>query len=268
MLAPAITVAVVGECRLRQENRATPIDEAVVYSSPVLNVDADGAPSSYRTDGQGLSYTCDGVAAVENGKQIKVGAPNWQARCHSAWKAARSSGDYSKVAIFGFATDSAGLPLVQKVGDPFPGEAFISTTAVEITVAPAGTQRRYVDATAIPYIVLPAQMRSRVRDSAVAAVWRPKTNMLSFAVFADTGGRLDEGSVRLHQDLGGNPLIEQNHTLRAKGRIEDTILVVVFPTQSVTPRLDAVAWRREIENTGRAAFEAWGGLARLERCQR
>jgi hypothetical protein len=268
MLTTASATAQAGECRLREKNRATSIDGAIVYSSPILNIDADGAPNSYRLDGQGLSYTCDGVAAIENGKRIKVGAPNWQAKCHSAWKTARASGDYSKVAIFGFATDSTGMPLVQKEGDPLPGEAFISTTAVEVTEAPEGTQRRYIDATAIPYVVLPAHMRRWIKDAAVAAVWRPKNGTLSFAVFADTGGTLDEGSVRLHQDLGGNPLIEENHALRAKRRIEDTILVVVFPAQPVKPRLDAIAWRSEIESAGRAAFEAWGGIARLERCRR
>ena len=39
--------------------------------------------------------------------------------------------------------------------------------------APPQTQRRYVDATAIPYIVLTQQVRRRfdVRDAAVAAAW-------------------------------------------------------------------------------------------------
>jgi hypothetical protein len=268
VLTVAIAVAQAGECRLDHKNKATLIDGAIVYSSSVLNVDADGAPNSYRLDGQGLSYTCDGVAAIENGKRIKVGAPNWQTKCQSAWKDARASGDYSKVAIFGFATDSTGTPLIQKEGDPLPGEAFISATAVTVAAAPADTQRHYVDATAIPYIVLPVHMRPRIEDAAVAAVWRPKTNGLSFAIFADTGGALDEGSVRLHQDLGGRPFVKENGAFRAKRRIEDSILVAIFPAQQVKPRLDAENWRTEIESTGRAAFERWGGIAKLDQCWR
>lgn len=264
------TTAVTAEekgCRLNAHNQPATIDDAIVYSSTVFNVDADGAPNSYRLDGKGLSYTCDGVAAIENGKTIRVGSLDWESKCNSAWKLARETGDYSNVAIFGFATDPAGVPLEQKKGDPLPGNAFISTTSVEISEAPAGTQRRYLDATAIPYVVLPSYMRGRVKDAAVAAVWRPKTNALAFAIFGDTGGHFDEGSVRLQQDLGGHPLVEINHIVRAKARIEDIILVVIFPQQPVRPRVDSEDWLSEIRMAGRSAFEAWGGIARLESCR-
>ena len=45
--------------------------KAVLFKSSKLNVDADGAPNSYLVDGKGLSYTCDGVVAVENGSAFK-----------------------------------------------------------------------------------------------------------------------------------------------------------------------------------------------------
>src|SRR5580700_3620570 len=37
---------------------------AVAFETHGLAVDADGAPNSYLTDGNGLSETCDGVVAV------------------------------------------------------------------------------------------------------------------------------------------------------------------------------------------------------------
>jgi hypothetical protein len=48
---------------------ATPAGAAALdcVSTPGLAVDADGAPDSYRVDGKGLSFTCDGVFAVVNG---------------------------------------------------------------------------------------------------------------------------------------------------------------------------------------------------------
>src|SRR6185295_20156995 len=89
------------------------VDSALVFSSPHLNVDADGAPNAYRLDGKGLSYTCDGVVALENGKRVtpKSDPVNWQAKCNVAWKKARETNDYSGVAIFGFATDLSNHPL-------------------------------------------------------------------------------------------------------------------------------------------------------------
>jgi hypothetical protein len=114
---------------------------------------------------------------------------------------------------------------------------------------------------------LPQQVRLhyQVQDAAVAAVWRPKTGRLAYAVFADTGGKLDEGSVRLHLDLGSTPLTG-TAVLRAKRRIEDDIYVVIFPKLSVKPRLDSQGWRAEINRTGKAALNEWGGLERLHQC--
>jgi hypothetical protein len=267
LLAAAIGVAGALGCPLTSKNRATLVGGAIVYSSAVMNVDADGAAGSYRLDGRGLSHTCDGVAAVDSGQVVIRGSQDWQFKCQRAWADARVSGDYTKVKIFGFATDTHGVPLVQGKDDPLPGEAFVSTIRVEVKDAPSFTQRRYVDAVAIPYIVLTLQVRRRyqVQDAAVAAIWRPKTSRLAFAVFGDTGGNLDEGSVRLHQDIGSNPLTGKT-VKRANHRIEDDVLVVVFPQWIVNPRLDTEEWRTEIEKTGRAALDNWGGLERLKQC--
>jgi hypothetical protein len=266
-LACGVSIAAAGTCDVTAHNRVSVVDGALIYSTPILNVDADGAPGSYRLDGNGLSYTCDGVAAIENGRPLKVGAPNWQEKCQAAWKAARVSGDYSKVHIFGFAVDTTGAPLIQKEGDPLPGEAFVSTTFVEVTQAEPKTQRRYVNAMTIPYVVLPESVRHHfgVKDAAVAVVWRPKRDKLTFAVFADTGGNLDEGSVRLHEELGGTPLTGKQ-IKRAKQRIEDPVTIAVFPDQAVSPRLDAADWRAAIERAGREALDAWGGIQRLKLC--
>ena len=87
-------------------NRVKKVGDAIVFTSPRLNVDADGAPNAYRLDGKGLSYTCNGVVAVENGKRVTPTSDpaNWQKKCNAAWKQALQSGDYSNVAIFGFQT--------------------------------------------------------------------------------------------------------------------------------------------------------------------
>jgi len=147
----------------------------VLFVSGVPNVDADGAPNSYLLDGKGLSYTCDGVVAVENGKRVTP-TPNpsdWQQTCNAAWARAKATNDYQGVAIFGFQTAADNRPLIQGGGDPLPGKGYISATSVSIPGAPEGTQRRYVDASRIPYIVVPSSFVSKykVKPRTLAVVW-------------------------------------------------------------------------------------------------
>jgi len=245
------------------------LGDAVLFSSPVLNVDADGAPHAYLVNGKGLSYTCDGVVALEAGKRVTPDSDpkNWQTKCNAAWALAKTTNDYSRVAIFGFQTDKNNRPVVQAAGDPLPGKAYISATTVPIPDAPDGTQRRYVNAVEIPYVVLPPSFVSkyRVKPGSVAIVYRKKTDKYAFAVFAD-GGRLGEASIKLHQDLGNNPISVIAGVARAKKRIEDSTLVVVFPKKIATPMSDSQVWINSIKLIGASALEVFGGVEQLHKC--
>lgn len=244
-------------------------NDAVLFKNQVLNVDADGAPNSYLLDGNGLSYTCDGVVAFENGKRVnsKSNPRDWQQKCRAAWSKAEATKDYSGVAIFGFLTDSKNAPLVQGEGDPLSGKAYISATSVVIPGAPEGTQRQYVDATAIPYIVLPSSFVSKYKISpgTLAVVFRKKTGRHAFAVFAD-GGDLGEASVKLHRDLHSDPIQTVDGVERATSRIEDMTLIAVFPGKTAAPQADADGWNARIEENGAAALRSFGGIEALESC--
>lgn len=261
-------LAKVGDVTPRQ------VDGAIVFATRILNIDADGAPNSYRVDGRGLSYTCDGVVAIENGRRVTPSNDRkWQEKCRAAWAHATATGDYRSVAIFGFEKDASGRPIIQGAGDPLPGEAYVSATSVEIPEAPPGTQRRYVDAGAIPYIVLPGNFPSRngIRGGDVAIAYYPATGKVVPAVFGDGGGRLDEGSVALHRALGSNPMSQSGGVERAKRRIEtgpgdQRVTVIVFPGAATTPVVNADAWNRQIATVADAAFSKWGGRNRLQEC--
>jgi hypothetical protein len=244
-------------------------NNAVLFTTPVLNVDADGAPDSYLVDGNGLSYTCDGVVAIEDGRRItaKTNPKDWQRKCNAAWTKAKSSNDYSGVAIFGFQTDNKNIPLIQGSGDPLPGKAYISATSAVIPGMPKGTQRQYVDATKIPYIVLPSTFvgKYKVKPGSLAVVFRKKTGRYAFAVFADIGG-LGEASVKLHQDLGNEPIQKISGVGRAKARIEDETLTAVFPNKVAGPVADAEVWNAIIKKEGSEALSAFGGLEMLQAC--
>ena len=245
--------------------------EATVFSTSGLAVDADGAPNSYRVDGNGLSYTCDGVVALdEHGKRInkKNDPVHWQQRCKDAWKTATATGNYSKVAIFGFLTDPAnGQPLVQKPGDPLPGDAYLTTTSVEILSAPKNTQRHWVDATQIPYVVLPSGFvrHFHVKPGALAIVYRPKTNSLMYAVYGDEGD-FGEGSIKLHLSLQNNPMVFTGGVQRAKRGISDEVIMAIFPAQETQISSDSVAWNQAIVRQGEQAVAKLGGPAAVKQC--
>jgi hypothetical protein len=243
----------------------------VLFKSSILNVDADGAPNSYLVDGKGLSYTCDGVAALVNGKRVtrKNDQDGWEAKCRAAWQKARESNDYSGVAIFGFETGKNKMPLIQGEGDPLPGKGFISSTSVRIPGTPERTQRQYVDATKIPYIVLSPEFvqKYKIKAGTLAVVFRPKTGTHAFGVYAD-GGDLGEASVKLHQDLGSNPIVQKDGVDRAKLRINDPTVTVVFPDRVARPQADAEEWVKKIQEEGSAGLDAFGGIEVLKSCAR
>ena len=248
------------------------VKDAVLFTAKELNVDADGAPNAYFLNGNGLSYTCDGVVAIENGKRVTPdsGDKDWQKKCNAAWSLAKQTGDYSKVAIFGFSVDmKTRKPLVQSEGEPFPGTAYISTTTVSIPGTPEGTQRHYVDATKIPYVVLPSSFvrKYKVQPGSLAVVYRPLTDKYAFGIYAD-GGNLGEASLKLHQDLGNNPYIVRNGIQRGKRTIPDPTITVVFPGQIVAPIADNDKWTMAINAAGLEKLNEFGGVTRLRGCSK
>ncbi|MBE7213475.1 MAG: hypothetical protein INR65_20865 [Gluconacetobacter diazotrophicus] len=239
-------------------------------ATPGLAVDADGAPDSYRVDGKGLSATCDGVFAVVDGvaHTQKNDRPNWQALCARHWDEARRTGNYAGVRIVGFLSDAAGRPVVQGAGDPLPGQAFVTTTSLTIPGTPDSAQRHYVDAREIPYVVLsPAYARaSRLRLGDLVAVYRPRTGRLAYAVYADCCSN-GEASVRLHQDLGSDPIVvAADGAPRARRGLADRIVLAPLPGAHPAPTLDAAAWRAAIAADGETALHTLGGPDALRAC--
>ena len=238
-------------------------------STPKLAVDADGAPDSYRLDGRGLSSTCDGVFAIVNGvaQHQKNNPANWRKLCQEYWAEAKATKDYSKVKIVGFAKNKFGEPLVQGAGDPLPGEAFVTTTTLTIPGTPDDTQRHYVNASEIPYVVLSGAYVAKYRLSLgdLVAVYRPRTGAVAYGVYADCCS-VGEASVRLHQDLGSNPIIMRNGVRRATREIEDRVVFIALTGTHTTPTLNASVWRAEIERKGKEALSALGGVAAAKAC--
>jgi hypothetical protein len=187
-----------------------------------MTIDADGAPNAYHPDNSGL----DDIA--------NAGAPgHWD----------------------GIITDRSGEPLVQGPDDPFPGY-YVSCTSLSDRTKARTDPARYVDASKIPYIVLPRDVAQQggVQLGDFAVVVNLRNGKSSYAIFADVG-TLGEGSIALADNLG----IWSN--ARQGGR-RGGILYLVFPgSGNWQPRTV-----EEISNETEKLLQDWGGSEKLTSC--
>ena len=194
-----------------------------------MAVDADGAPKAYNRDD---TIALDFLA--------NAGRPgNWWA----------------------LVTGPNGKPLVQTANDPAPGY-YVSTTSLTNPSFPREEPAHYVDASTIPFIVLPGGRYKnftsgkplRLGDLGVA--YNRQNGQLCLAQFAETGpaDKIGEGSVALASALGINPSPK-------KGGIATRDIVYTVFASSGVGRGMSVA---EITAAAEPIFEKWGGAARLK----
>jgi hypothetical protein len=187
-----------------------------------MTIDADGAPNAYHPDDTGLDELSN------------AGAP-------ARWN--------------GIITDRDGNPLIQQEGDPFPGY-YISCTSLSDETREFTDPTRYVDASKIPYVVLPEGVADRggARLGDFAVVKNLRNGKSSFAIYADIG-TLGEGSVALADALG-------IWSDARYGGASDGILYLLFPgSGNLRPRTIG-----EIQSAGEKLLSDWGGTKKLSSC--
>jgi Fungal chitosanase of glycosyl hydrolase group 75 len=197
---------------------------AFFYESGMY-IDADGAPNAYNPQDTGLD---DLANAGEPG--------HWYA----------------------LAKDDDGEPYVQGDGAAFPGY-YVSTTALSDRTKEADDPGKYVDASKIPYIVLPhafaREMGAHLGDFAV--VLNLRNGKSSNAIFADVGpeNNIGEGSMALADGVGvrSNP---------RRGGASRGIIYLIFPgSGNGQPRPI-----EEINAQATKLFDDWGGSVQLTAC--
>jgi Fungal chitosanase of glycosyl hydrolase group 75 len=197
-------------------------DSSAFFFAAGMTIDADGAPNAYNPQNTGLDDLSN------------AGQPgHWD----------------------GVLQDENGDPLVQGSADPFPGY-YISCTALADRSKPPLDPTRFVDASRIPYIVLPREV---ARETGAwlgdfAVVMNARSGKFSYAIFADVG-TLGEGSIALADHLG-------IWSDARRGGRRGGIFYVVFPgSGNGQPRtLD------EINSAAEKAFQDWGGTAQANSC--
>jgi hypothetical protein len=201
--------------------------EAPFFFKTRMRIDADGAPNAYHPEDKGLDFL----------------------------KHAGKPGDWQ-----GLVTDRRGQLVIQGPHDPYPGY-YISQSSLFDKTKQRTDPARYVDARAIPYIVLPSEPtlrelgRARLGDFAV--VINARARRMAFAIFADQGprGKIGEGSIALAEllHIPSSP---------KTGGVDGDIIYVVFPgSGNGQPRTV-----QEIDREGERAFNQWGGPGRLPAC--
>ncbi|HEY6372492.1 MAG TPA: glycoside hydrolase family 75 protein [Candidatus Sulfotelmatobacter sp.] len=187
-----------------------------------MAIDADGAPNAYNSDDTGLDELAN------------AGVP-------ARWN--------------GIITDRHGNPLIQQENDPFPGY-YISCTSLSDESKKFTDPTAYVNASRIPYVVLPQDVAERAgaRLGDFAVVMNLRNGKSSFAIYADIG-TLGEGSVALADALGVSS--DARH-----GGQSDGILYLLFP-DSGNRRPRTIG---EIQSEGEKLLHHWGGMTRLSSC--
>ncbi len=197
-------------------------DSDAFFFTSGMTIDADGAPNAYNPQNTGLDDLSN------------AGAPgHW----------------------VGILQDKDGNPLVQGPGDPFPGYYISCTALADWTKAP-NDPARYVDASKIPYIVLPGAMARELGawPGDLAVVVNLWNGNYSYAILGDIG-TLGEGSIALADNLGISS--DARH-----GGIWWGVSYLVFPG-SGDHRPKSID---QIDQMGHKLLDDWGGVARLAAC--
>jgi hypothetical protein len=201
-----------------------PGNRAFFYESG-MTIDADGAPNAYHPDNSGL----DDLA--------NAGTPG-------IWEA--------------LAKDADGEPIIQGPNDPFPG-FYVSATALSDRSKPVNDPTRYVDASKIPFVVLPGGMARQLgaRPGDFAVVFNLRNGKNSYAIFGDVGpyDRIGEGSVALAENLGIRSDARNGGTRRG-------VVYLVFPgSGNGRPRTN-----EEIHEEGQKLVQEWEDSFSLDTC--
>lgn len=206
--------------------------QSPVYYAGHMTIDADGAPTAYHPPPD----TDLGLDDLANAG----GSGNW----------------------WGIVTDTGqpdGDPVVQGADDPAPGY-YVSTTALQDSSLPPTDPRRYVDATQVPYLVLP--FVAAIRELGISLgdfgmVVNRASGQRAGAIFADVGptDNLGEGSIALADALGvpSDPSV---------GGASGGIVWVVFPGSGNGAPRDVATIASEAE----ALFAAFGGMPQIDAC--
>jgi hypothetical protein len=192
--------------------------------------------------------------AARDAGWASTGAPQWRSNGMIPWRK-----------VSGRAT-----PCIADDG-PFKGY-FVSATAfpADITKGPCD-QARYLDSLAFNAIVLPkATPWAAAAGNGDLAVVRDLDNgITAFAVVGDRGPRhaLGEGTIALAAKLSQATLAGNETYAQVRKLARANVLYLVLRGQGIRQRVPGALTQELLDQHVKAAYEAWGGEARLTACR-
>jgi hypothetical protein len=208
-------------------------DSKAVFYTAGMDVDADGSPHAYNREDTGLDV-------------------NEDARDGDEW--------------VGIVVNQDGEPVIQNASDPAPG-FYVSTTSLEATSKPEIDPLRYVNASQIPYIVIPGDELGPAQIGHPVLVIDENTGKRVSGIVADAGSRhkIGEASMFLAAQIVGETIYRLNDpdpdkfsNPRDGGTEERRFRYVVFTS------LPPMSWPRTTAQIERAVD---GALANLTHSQ-
>ncbi len=156
------------------------INDAIIAYESEMTIDVDGSPQAYHPQNIGLDNLSSAGGFTNLSRNVIV-----------------------------FEGDK---PYIQTEDDPFPGY-YLSQTSLQDATKKVTDYKRYVNSEEIPYIAIPANLRTiGVKIGDIAYVLNKKTGKSSFAIIADTGSNthIGEGSIKLADNVGVGLIYKKN----------------------------------------------------------
>ena len=276
------------------DKRVVLADDTLFFRTSSLELDQDGSPGAYGVRDQGTELICNGLAPLAPPEcRGKVQGACFAA-CQSAFAAwSRDGAEPARLAQFmcsvGLGGGSCSKPAV-RLQDPPRQDWFVSETSVRLSPPPGtptegwiGSQAAQIDATTVPYVVIPGGFRRLPWDAtpgdAGVLLDAGSGRAVAFIV-GDTGGALDEASIAVHAQLRGGALPPKRQRTSALGEtvlsyregLSGDFRIAIFrhTSRRQAPSLTLTLTPEElgpwIEDTARAKLQAIGGAERVRAC--
>ena len=194
---------------------------AYVYRSG-MSIDLDGAPNAYAPDGKGLHP----LDKLTNAYSVKDGKKQW----------------------YGVYTDKNGNPVTQ------PSGYYVTSTSLGYTQYSRRDQRRYIDATTVPYFVMPSPTEllptlgfPDVGLGDLAYVYAEDKEQGAAAIYADWNRKVGEASLATALAIGHSEATPSGVTL-PRGSSPRMFLYVVFPRSGTGEPLDQADIAQRVAN--------------------
>jgi hypothetical protein len=150
---------------------------------------------------------------------------------------------------------------------PDSGGYLVSPTALEDPAFPRTDQRRYIEPLTIATAVIPSSGALQpfgIVPGTLGVAWRKRTGIAVPFIVSDLGPRIGEGSPALARRLAGlTPKADLTRAERFQGQVDTPDVTWAFFGGSKLPPPYTVA---TVDAAAQAAFETWGGVARMQAC--